>query len=196
MLTAASHDATTVWDWLNANAGAVSAVATVLTALVAMAALGSAARDSRARTRPYIVVELQRAPHTFIAIDVAIRNYGSAPAIDVAVSFDPALPREPDTRPNTTAEFFSTPIPTLGPGQHFTTVWQSWVKGTKDWDGPRTTATVEYRWGRRRYRDRYVLDADSYDDATMVVSGDSALGSLRKIADATATIAKRSSGRR
>lgn len=80
--------------WAATFAG-VSALGAVTTAVIAAWSLKGSRDDSRERSRPVIVAELQRNPLTHGAQSLIVRNYGASVAKDVSVKFDPALP-DPD----------------------------------------------------------------------------------------------------
>lgn len=190
-MTAATDVPVLTWEWLNANAAAVSALAALATAIVAVVALASTALDSRARTRPFVAAELVPAQHSTSSVMLRVTNYGPTIARDLRLVFDPELDPQPERDAAlSTQKRFARPVPHLGPGQSLNNVWQTWAARGKIHSSPDLcTVTITYASGRRRFTDRFVLDLDAIALETIAVSSDSELGSLRKIASATESLA-------
>lgn len=115
-----------LWSWLSANGAVVEALATVVAAAIAATALGSAALDSRKRTRAIVVAELEPAEHNDSAGILVVRNVGPTPARDLCVQFDPPLdPSDEHEIYRALIDRYSQPIDTLGPQQRLCNVWWS-----------------------------------------------------------------------
>lgn len=103
-------------------AGTVAmAIAVIVTALYAKGTLEATREDSRARTRPVIVAELQRELLSHGTILLVIRNLGASVAKDVSVTFDPPAPDDVDSLPISDNwgwiyKRFGQPITTWSPG--------------------------------------------------------------------------------
>lgn len=83
-------------DWLASwtdVAAPISAMAAIITGIIAVATLAASARDSYARTRPFVVPYAKVGP-TFSegATYLVIENFGRTPAHHITVSFDPLPP--------------------------------------------------------------------------------------------------------
>ncbi len=177
-----------IWQWINTNNGAVSALATVVAATIAALALASAARDSSLRTRPMLTAELQPAPNNDHAAMLAIRNDGPTPAKSVRVEFTPKLVLYPDSAPlmdrmaSTIAyRYNDRTIAVLNPGQELKNIWYR-GPGENELPLPEDfTVTLSYR---QRVMRRYV-HVDIQSDVALYendsVSSTSQLGAIRKI---------------
>src|SRR5664279_3930405 len=113
----------TVWNWVEQYSGALTVVLALIAIGPGYLAIRSAKRDSIDRTRPVIVVELQRhheAPMTLMLLMLLVRNAGPSLARSVSITFDPPLATEvtPTSRYAAYASrMFAAPIATLAPGQ-------------------------------------------------------------------------------
>jgi hypothetical protein len=177
-------------DWLNANAAAVSALAALATALVAVIALASTALDSRSRTRPFVAAELLPARHSTSSVILRVTNYGPTIARNLRLEFEPQLDPLPSRDAAlSTQKRYAGVVPHLGPGQSLSNVWQTWAAKGKVHSSPDLcTVTITYASGRRQFVDRFTLDLETVALETIVVSSDSELGSLRKIAAAAESL--------
>lgn len=165
-------------------------LAAVASALAAWWGIHRTAVDSRARSQPSMVVELDFAPNSQETIQLLVRNTGPTPARNVAVTFDPPLP---DTKWGSHAWMlrhrYAEPIGSIGPGQVFRNSW--WFNDYSVKDAERRletnvhglpaeiTVTVEYSGlGRKRITDAYNLNVWHLQMETYPVSSASALGRL------------------
>jgi len=114
-----------VWQWIDESAGALGAVATIAIACFAAFTLVSASRDSRDRSRPYIIAEFRMAEHNETAFDLVVRNAGASMGRTVVVTFDPPLVVPtgggPYVLPYLIARYDEA-LPCVAPGQVFTNV--------------------------------------------------------------------------
>lgn len=85
---------------VSAVAAAVSTVLTLVVVVVAVRSLAATRKDSRDRSRPVIVPELQRELLSHGTINLLIRNLGASVAADVSVKFEPGPPGDLDALPN------------------------------------------------------------------------------------------------
>ena len=160
---------TAIWEWLDANAVPVGAIATVLTALVACVALAATANDSRRRSRPYVVVSLERDPHIAGVANLTLANYGATPAMDVQLQYDDRLPN-PAVKDDSLSWYLrdqsKIPLPVLAPGQRVTTVWTTPGSAKRIGDPPEScVVTVVYRGdgSRRRHQAQFMLDTRPFN---------------------------------
>jgi hypothetical protein len=125
-------------DWIAfaAIAGAVTAVGTVVmavaiivTALFAGRTLKATREDSRSRSRPVMVAELQRELLSQGTTLLVLRNLGASVAKNVTVSFDPPPPKldelPDDNMMKWIYERYATPITTWAPGWTLSNVIRS-----------------------------------------------------------------------
>ncbi len=176
-------------DW-----GAVTGMATAALAVFAMLTLGSAALDSRKRTRPYVVAEFRVVPFSYKRLDLVVRNAGATAARDLVVRFDPPF-LESGKRGalgDFVARRYSEAIPVLGPGQELASVLHVDLDKPEANDvSERLVVSVEYsRHGvfRRKYTEEFPLRRVIYTEQVFSVSSDSPEGRLRKIAEELAGI--------
>lgn len=123
-------------DWLASwsdVAAPISAMAAIITGIIAVATLAASARDSYARTRPFVVPYAKIGPtFTHGALYLVIENFGATPAHNITVSFDPPLP---DVKPKGDDQPFrdhclaairtryANEIQVLAPGQNLVNSW-------------------------------------------------------------------------
>lgn len=111
---------------ISAAAAAVSTLLTLAAVLVAVGTLRAARDDSRERSRPVIVAQLQRELLSPGAINLVLRNFGMSVATDVSVRFDPP-PSGIDDLPDSDMwkwlyQAYASPIATWAPGWSLTNV--------------------------------------------------------------------------
>ncbi|PRB71362.1 DUF456 domain-containing protein [Arthrobacter sp. MYb213] len=157
--------------WLDSTAWtAITAIATSALVLVGGLTIISAAIDSRAKSRPYVVAEL-RARKYGAGLGLVITNYGASAAQNVRVqlpaSFDEVNDNDP-YRQNGTAAFmrllirkYKNTIPIVGPGQCESNIWirRDELIEAKE-PSPKSTdfITVSYDkigWLGKMFRQRY-----------------------------------------
>jgi hypothetical protein len=169
--------------------GAVTGIATVALALFAMLTLSSAARDSRERTRPYVVAEFRVVPWGYTRLDLVIRNAGATAARDIVVRFDPPFVEtgKRGSLGDYVARRYSEAIPVLGPGQELTSVLHVDLENPEANDVPeKLVVSVEYSKHailRRKYRDECPLRRVIYTEQIFSVSSASPEGRIKKIAE-------------
>ena len=161
------------WQWVDTNADGLVALLTLLAVVVAVRTLNSSKADSEERSRPVVTGELRPIGHVHGAVALVVANRGSTPAHDVAVTFDPPIPYIPEEKRFSSSMWYLTkryakPIPSLAPRQEFSNIYRT-IGGDDDNGPDRTTMTVEYRGrGKKRYRDRYVLDLEPLMSETVI----------------------------
>ncbi|WP_152901551.1 hypothetical protein [Rothia dentocariosa] len=112
-------------SFLHTESPVIVAVTAVIGTCLAIANLLSISRDSRARTRPYIILEPKLGVHNNGSIDLVISNHGNSPARKIKVEIiDPWEEKEEDyiTQNLLRAldrEFF------LTPGAHVRLMWRN-----------------------------------------------------------------------
>lgn len=180
-------------DWDAGYWAAVGGLAAALTGVVAIWALVHAARDSRERSRPFVLAEYRIPANAYKRLDFVIRNAGASVARDLEVRFEPSL--EPTTNDRSMRTYlikrYMTRIPSLGPGQELSNVVLVDDEDPLGNDIPSdVVVTVSYTRGWfRRYRDQFRLLTDVYTNHTYATSSDSVLGRLTQIRDELRRIA-------
>lgn len=181
-----------MWDWMNDYGAALSALAAIGTAVIAVFTLLRAVRDSRDRTRPYMVAELRLAKDSGTAIDFVIRNAGVSLARNVKVSFTPEIEVPEEGGPYVTplvVERYRSSIPCVAPGQEFRNVW--WAgrmgRGNDLENGEPTpdefTVDITYVGARKRqeYAEKFPLSVKNMLATTESISSTSFKGRLKTI---------------
>ena len=79
---------------VSAIAASASAVFAMVVMVVAARSLAASARDSRDRSRPAVVAELEREFLSPGTINLSIRNFGASVASNVTVAFEPGPPAD------------------------------------------------------------------------------------------------------
>jgi hypothetical protein len=173
-----------MWQWFKDNGLGFSAMAAIVAAVVGIWAIINSKKDSRDKSRPVVVAELQRHREAETHIMIVVRNAGATVAKDVVVTFDPALTTEPtdaNRYANAAQRMFADPIPTMGPGQLLTNPWyHKEVDGAPD----RCTVTATYKDTRKRkFEDEYILAIAPYRASLLLSADDSVRGRLKIIAE-------------
>lgn len=188
--TGSSTPDTSWWDWVLANGPGISAVAAALgagaaivAAIIGLRSLLRAARDSRDRSRPVMIAQLDRHPDSDMHLRLTIENVGASLARDVQVTFDPELPDTSTPQWRYGAYFrrmFADSIRTFGPGQELSNPW--WTH--QDVAAP-DTCTVSFRYRDaqgRAYSDEFVIAIAPYRELLTVTSSGSLLGRITALA--------------
>lgn len=161
-----------MWD-------AITAIATVATAIVAVVTLLALRADSKDRTRPFVVVDLERAPNSRGQgrLDLVLRNYGVTPARDLKVTFTPhPITIAGDGRPAVVAKVlehrFRPVFHVLPAGRPIRAAYYIGVPDPKNPGSTRNdeplpdsfTVHVEYQGARTKkpYRDTFRLSVEDY----------------------------------
>gem|GEM_PF-4045710 len=186
------------WEWVNRNGSGLGAMAAIITGAIAAVALRQTARDSRERTRPYVLVEYQRIPHVSAALALVVRNTGQSVATDVRVLFND-LGAEADREmslPNAIKRRYASIFPALSPGQSFSNAVRTGSRNEAGVDRlpDQVTATVTYKYGRKRYTESFVLDCTVYDQEVTTTSSSSPEGRLKEIRDQLKALVRATSG--
>lgn len=84
---------------VSAVAAAVSTALTLVAVVIAVRSLAATRKDSRDRSRPVIVPELQRELLSHGTTNLLIRNLGTSVAANVSVQFEPGPPEDLDSLP-------------------------------------------------------------------------------------------------
>lgn len=172
----------------------ISPIAAVLSAIAAWWGILHTTRDSRARSQPYMVIELGFAPHSHETLQLIVRNVGVTPARDVVLHFHPPLPTfEWGSHGWMVAHRYDKSLPTVAPDQEFRNSW--WINDMRISDPAsrldsnyyglpgQTTVTVQYQGlGKKSFEDVYQLDVESLQLESLPVSSASTLGRLERIA--------------
>ncbi|GMA31587.1 hypothetical protein [Litorihabitans aurantiacus] len=178
------------WNAVGAIAGASAAVAAVW-------ALFSAARDSRERSRPDVIVEYRIPPAGHDALLFVVRNVGVTAARNVRLTFDPSIAVVGAGQPVRAfvRDRYSEPIPVLGPGQELTNAVHYDADDPENTDLPEDLrVSVVYNGypslilRRSKYESEFELKAAVYGKHTYVKSTDSVEGRLDQIASAADSI--------
>lgn len=158
---------------------AITAIATAALVLVGGLTIISAAVDSRAKSRPYVVAELKVRRHGN-GLGLSITNYGASAAKNVRVKLPESFDEVDDDDPyhsNGTAVFmrmlrkkYSNVIPIIGPGQSENNIWMQRAELIDSKElSPRPTDTVtisydKYGWLgkllKHRYTDTFTMNYD------------------------------------
>ncbi|MFE5291400.1 hypothetical protein ACFQ8T_04410 [Isoptericola sp. NPDC056618] len=178
-----STTASTGFDWT-----AVGGLAAAVTGIVAIRTLVHAANDSRERSRPVIVAEYRIPERAYKRMDLVVRNAGPSVARDIDVTFDPSLgtlplmKSGPELREAIVVRY-GRRIDSLGPGHELTNIVSVDLAAQGESDLPLdVTVTVSYRRSRRRrYEEKYRLDAVMYAQHSFSTQSDSPLGQLTAI---------------
>jgi hypothetical protein len=184
MTTGGSLDVVaTVWNWVEQYSGALTVVLALIAIGPGYLAIRSAKRDSIDRTRPVIVVELQRHHEAPMTLMLLVRNAGPSLARSVSITFDPPLATEvtPTSRYAAYASrMFAAPIATLAPGQSITNPWfAAHDKGVPEL----CTVTARYTDAHERpYVDKYIVDMSPYQASLFIAAEDSVRGRLTTLA--------------
>lgn len=107
--------------WIASGAAVVAATAGVVAAVNGSRTLRRAREDSRARSRPMMIAELEPVPYASGMMRLVVRNAGPTVARDVKVSFDPPIeaPDRADSVVPYLVRRYSKPIPSVAPGTRF-----------------------------------------------------------------------------
>lgn len=107
--------------WVTAAAAVVAATAGVVAAINGSRTLRRAREDSRAKSRPMMIAELEPVPYASGTMKLVVRNAGPTVARDVKVAFDPPI-EAPETSESVVPYLvrrYSKLIPTVAPGTRF-----------------------------------------------------------------------------
>jgi len=110
------------WDWINEYGAGLAAIAAVVTGAVAVVALVQTVRDSKERSRPYVIAELRLIPYAASTLSLVVANRGQTAARDVRVTFDRPLTAAPFTSSSLVGRIgkrYSASIAHIAPGQEF-----------------------------------------------------------------------------
>lgn len=157
--------------WLDSTAWtAITAIATTALVIAGGLTIISAAIDSRAKSRPYVVAELKLRKYGE-GLNLVISNYGASAAKNVRVKLPDSFAEVDETDPyrdNATAAFmrllkrkYEHTIPIIGPGQSESNIWMQKAEIVEPKDpSPKTTDAVtisydKYGWISRLFRGRY-----------------------------------------
>jgi hypothetical protein len=188
------------WAWVNDNGTGLAAVAAIVTGVFAAVALRQTARDSRERTRPYVIAEYQRIPYASGTLALVVQNTGQSVATDVKVTFDDLGPEAKRTGSlvEVIARRYDRTFLAMPPGQAFANSVRTSARNAKGEDKPEdtVTATVTYKHGRKRYTETFVLDCTVYAGEVTTSSTESPEGRLKEIRDAVRSIADEVGGAR
>lgn len=176
-------DAEQLTGWTVIFAG-LSALAVIVTALIAGFTLSATRSDSRERTRPLVVVSVERGPKYIDGTTyVVVGNYGQTAARNVDVSWvqDFRITDDVNDAGSKTArafeERFEHPISLLAPGQKLSAIArfkQQTINHYGDSFPDQLDVSVTYDDGRkgrnrspsknpRQYSDNFSLQLDMYD---------------------------------
>lgn len=149
---------------------AITAIATTALVIAGGLTIISAAIDSRAKSRPYVVAELKLREYG-IGLNLVITNYGASAAKNVRVKLPESFSEVDDTDPyrdNSTASFmrllklkYAHAIPIIGPGQSESNIWMQKQEIVEPKEpSPKTTDLVtisydKYGWVSKLLRGRY-----------------------------------------
>lgn len=173
-----SNDPTFLWldstSWT-----AITAIATAALVIVGGLTIISAAIDSRAKSRPYVVAELKVRKYGS-GLALVVTNYGASAAKNVRVklpkSFDEVDEDDP-YRGNSTAAYmrllrrkYNNAIPIIGPGQSESNIWiqRAELIEAKE-PSPKATEAITISYDKfgwfgklfgRRYSDVFPMDFD------------------------------------
>jgi hypothetical protein len=189
-----------VWDAITAIAAVLGLLIAGATAWFGWQAIESARRDSRDRTRPYVIADMGIAPGSQ-SVMLRVRNVGQSVARNVSVTFTPDLPgpesADPGVLTPSLRRRYLRPVTMIAPGQALSNVWwtgQS-VPGSQEMinaeplpDG--VTVVVAYVDDRgTTYSDMFALSAETMYLEGVSVSSTSIRGRLESIARETRRIA-------
>lgn len=188
------------WTWVNENGTGLAAVAAIVTGVFAAVALRQTAKDSRERTRPYVLVEYQRIPYASGTLALVVQNTGQSVAKNVRVTFDDLGPeaKKDGSLVEYIARRYDRTFLAMPPGQAFANSVRTSARNEAGADKPKdiVTATVTYEHGRRKYRETFVLDCTVYAGEITTSSTDSPEGRLKQIRDAVRSVASEVGGAR
>jgi hypothetical protein len=161
----------------------VGALATAAAALVAIVTLLALKSDSRDRTRPVMGAYLQRHPLSHGTSELIVTNYGSTPACEVQVTFDPPLPKlEGAEAAGKITPFlekrYDQVIPTIAPRMELINVYT--VQGDRNDEPVPADFTITFTYADakgRRYKDAYRLTVETLRNATNTNPSDKPDGS-------------------
>lgn len=184
------------WLWFNtARVGAAAALGglglATVTASVGVRTLRQSRRDSKAKARPTISVELRAVEHSEGSQSLVIKNTGPTIAKDVRVTFDPPIPMPEDPAGLVTPVMlrrYSKPIPVMTPGMELDNLYYAAVP---DPAGPGkvnnepvpdvVTVKISFASGDGEpYSDDFPLDVDLLRARTYLVSSGAPEEQLKK----------------
>lgn len=149
-----------LWGW---EAATWSAIASWVTAGVALAAgliaytqLREAGRLRRQQAQPYVVVYLRPSEAGDEFVELVLENLGTTAAHEVGVRIEPTPERM--SHGELEEVLFPTKIPTLVPGQRWTTFWDVSVRRDKDLPDLHEATVTFTDLLKNSHRDRFVLD--------------------------------------
>ncbi|MDV7255707.1 MULTISPECIES: hypothetical protein [Rhodococcus] len=151
----------------------------IVAAAFALGQVSEARKTRDEQAQPNVVVFAQTNETHWQVLELVVRNYGSTPAYDVEMSFEPDLAVTPYTDQSTGQRVellkFPRTIPFLAPGQEWRTVWDSaWrraehKRATGEVVQSQSEASVTFRDSRgRKFATRSILDWDAMDHATRI----------------------------
>ncbi|WP_405148884.1 hypothetical protein OG308_02445 [Nocardia salmonicida] len=157
---------TTIWAGLGS-------VATLATAAIAIGTLLALKQDSRDRSRPMMVAQLQPAVLNVQHSELKVTNAGPSVAKNVRVEFDPALPVLDETTHGDRNAFYlqrrySKVIPTVPPGM---VLWNVYRKATEPEEPLPSSFSITFTYEDthgRPYVDKYDLTLETLMDETYV----------------------------
>lgn len=181
------------WAWVNGNGTGLAAAAAIVTGVFAAVALRQTAKDSRERTRPYVIAEYQRIPYASGTLALVVRNTGQSVATDVRVTFDDLGPeaKRKDSLVEVIARRYDRTFLAMPPGQAFSNSVRTSARNPKGDDKPAdlVTATVAYKHRRKKYSETFALDCTVYAGEVTTSSSESPEGRLMEVRDAVRSIA-------
>jgi len=171
-----------MWQWFKGNGPGFSALAAVVAASVGIWAIVNAKRDSRDRSRPVMLAELQFHPEMALFLMFVVRNAGVSIAHSVKLQFDPPLPpaTEKNYYPSHVQATFAQTIPTFGPGQSLANPWHSPAK-----DRPEDfRVTITYLDGHgREYSDAYDITVTHFEGMLIIGASSSVSSRLKALTE-------------
>lgn len=153
-------------NWLSHEAwNGVYALLTIGLLITAVAAALYARKQLQAELRPYVIVwveESKASPHLF---DIAIKNIGRRPAMNVSISLDPPPQRASDDKGHeiSKAKMLTQPIAMIAPNQELRLFYDSHIDRKGRTDLPTFhNASYTYEGNRRnKYQESSVLDLEA-----------------------------------
>lgn len=184
----------TAFEIIDSVGSSVGAVAAVGAAAFAGWGIHRTASDSREKAQPFMTAEFALAENSAETVQLVVKNSGATPARGVTVTFDPPIPDgDIDSAAWRLRERYDAPISVIAPGQTFASSW--WLNDyTLENPSSRNvhelpnevTVTISYLGiDGESLSDEFALNAWLVLLEGLPVSSDSALGSLRRIANAT-----------
>ena len=152
----------TGWSAISAIASAATFFGGLVAVLVAFKQIQSARQLHGDQVRPYIIVDIEPNPASWMLHDLIIRNIGQTAAVDCRIQLDPKPKRASDTEKDTLgdAKVLNEPIAMLAPGREIRLFFDSMIERMRTNLPMLYAATVSYQSHAtgEQWTETYTLD--------------------------------------